>query len=234
MSAGAWILPAAVLAALVQVEAGNRAFRRGEVEAAVAAYRRALERRPDDEIVRYNLGTALLREGELEAALPHLSRATETRDPELRARAYYNLGTAHLAGAAEDREGARRAVQALRQALLLRPEDADAKWNLELALRRLAEEPPPSAGGQSPEGGGGDAPPDAGGGGGGGGQAQEQEQPSRPAPAPGAQARAPELQPLPRATAEQLLNAIEEQERALQRERLRRQRPAGRPAGPDW
>lgn len=231
MNAGAWILPAVWLAGLVQIEAGNRAFRSGEVGAAVAAYRRALERRPDDDVARYNLGTALLTEGQIEAALPYLARATETRHPELRARAYYNLGTAHLAQAAEDRESARRAVEAFRQSLLLRPEDTDAKWNLELALRRWTEEPPPpSSGGESPQGGGANAPPDAGD----SGQGEGQPAPSAATPAPSGQARPQELQALPRSTAEQLLNAIEEQERSLQRQRLRQQRPAGRPAGPDW
>ncbi|MGH7545154.1 MAG: tetratricopeptide repeat protein, partial [Gemmatimonadota bacterium] len=146
MSALTAILSAAAVLALAQVEAGNRAYRRGGVEEAVAAYRRAVEKKPDDAAARYNLGTAYLADGRADAALPHLARATEAEPPELRARAFYNLGTAHLSRAADgDRESALRAVDAFRQALLLQPEDRDAKWNLELALRRLEEPPAPKS-----------------------------------------------------------------------------------------
>jgi hypothetical protein len=105
-----------------------------------------------------------------------------------------------------------QAAERLREALLLQPSSARAKWNLELAQR---QPPPPPAGG----GGGGGQPPS---GGGGGGQAPE---PSRPEPRD---------QGLSQNQAEQILSSMERRERetrAEQQERLR-----GRSAGgvKDW
>ncbi len=214
------------LALAAQQEQGNRLYRRGETEEAVARYRRAAERNPREPAIEYSLGTALLSAGRARDAQRHLVAARSAPDPELRVRALYNLGNAELAPGAGSEPGAvRRAVDAYRHALLIRPDDFDAKWNLEVALRRLeraasqSPEPRPQGGvdeQEAPSGAGGAGPP-------------------RPAPAPDpAGSRPLELRPLSREAAEQILNAVEEQERALQKEMLRRARPAQRPAGPDW
>jgi len=90
-----------------------------------------------------------------------LVRAAASQEPSLRFRALYNLGLLHLrlaaldsTGAAEHLAGARRAY---REALLLAPSDTAAKWNLELALRRMPPPPdgppPPNAGADPPPGG---------------------------------------------------------------------------------
>lgn len=233
MAKSALVLFVAAAVAVVQIESGNRAYRRGEMERALEAYRRAAEKRPEDPAARYNLGTALLSVGEAAAAAPHLARGVEATSPELRARALYNLGNAHLERAlAGDADAARRAIEAYRGALLLRPNDLDAKWNLELALRQM-EAPKTQAASAPQERAEGDAPgspPQAssqeGGSADGGGGVTPSPRDAPPAAA--------ELRPLSRAAAEQILNAVEEQERALQREKLRRRQTAGRPAGPDW
>lgn len=232
MTAQATLLVSLVAAAAVaaQIEPGNRAYRRGDAARALEAYRRAVEKRPDDPAARYNLGTVLLRDRRPGDAAPQLARAVEASNTELRARAFYNLGNTYLARALEgDAEAARNAAEAYRETLLLRPRDPDAKWNLELALRQLdPTERPPS---RSPEGAEEesepspqDGPPQGEPTGAGG--APPQPAPPRPSGA--------DLRPLSRESAEQILNATEEQERALQREKLRRQQAAGRPAGPDW
>src|SRR5207247_1515564 len=67
-------------------------------------------------------------------------RAAASLDPELRFRALYNLGLVGLREA--DADSAHReahlgdAERAYREALLLRPHNPAAKWNLELAVRR--------------------------------------------------------------------------------------------------
>jgi tetratricopeptide (TPR) repeat protein len=100
-----------------------------------------------------------------------LGMAARSLDPELRYRALYNLGVLSMRGARSDSSGgAERADEAIRwfkQALLLTPQSRDAKWNLELLLRRRPpatprqgqpqprpeegrdQEPRPSAGGLS-------------------------------------------------------------------------------------
>ncbi len=197
-------------------------------------YRAALDRAADEAPrLRYNLGTSLLQLEELEAARGQLGAALEAQSPELRARAFYNLGNAHARDGSADRvENLRDAIAAYRRALLLDPDDDDARWNLELAMRRLEEErsqglPGPT---QSPPA---TQQPDP-------GQAAEPEPGAGQAPAPqaGLEPRADSAgaetvdAPLPRELAEQILRAVEERERGLQREKLRKQRQRVR--GPDW
>ena len=82
-------------------------------------------------------------------------------DPGLRYRALYNLGLASLLSARADTSRADEmlddAADQLRQALLLQPGSARAKWNLELAERRRPPPPPQGGGG----GGGGPRRPPA-------------------------------------------------------------------------
>ncbi|MCU0648726.1 MAG: VWA domain-containing protein [Gemmatimonadaceae bacterium] len=119
--------------------------------------------------VRYNLGTALLASDSLETALEPLELA-ESRlrtlgrgasADSLLGRTRFNTGLAHLlrgrrleqsasgdpsAGAAFD-----AALASYRAYLIDHPDDAQAKWNYELALRRK----PPQSGGGGGGGGGG-------------------------------------------------------------------------------
>jgi len=99
----------------------------------------------------YNFGTVLLAFDSLDAAIDALERASFGSAPALRDRAVYNLGLAQLRRArvaeGEDRsQSVRGALAAYRTLLLAHPDDADARWNYELALR-LRRSPPPSAGG---------------------------------------------------------------------------------------
>lgn len=127
------------------------AFQAGRTLDAVADYRRALAR--GDRLPRtlYNFGTVLLAADSLDAAVDAFERATVGAVPALRERVLYNLGVAHLRRALASTDDARAssvrsALSAFRGVLLARPEDGDARWNYELALR-LRLTPPPSSGG---------------------------------------------------------------------------------------
>jgi len=113
-------------------------------DAALADFETAGRIAPDDRRVLFNLGTArlLADHGDAAAALERAVAAADAEgaptgpplDPADLQRAYYNLGGARLAG--DDPAGA---VAAYEEALRRDPSDADAKFNLELALRRLEE-----------------------------------------------------------------------------------------------
>lgn len=219
------------VAAIAPQEAGNRSYRRGDYPRAVERYREAIARHGGSPALQYNLGTALLQVGD-SAARERLAAALEAQSPELRARAFYNLGNALAHGSERPgEEELRAAIDAYRRALLLDPEREEARWNLELTMRRLEQrqsqiqgpESPP----QAPEEGEGSGSPDRPQAGDGAGSIP---QPGTTRPQ-GARADASNA-PFSRELAEQILRAVEERERALQREKLRRQRQ--RPRGPDW
>ena len=174
--------------------AGDRALSAGDPVAAAQAWLTLAGAGVSRDTAFYDAGTAALSAAKYDVARRALGEATKSPDPGLRYRALYNLGTAALVQAAKD--SAKRdplldeAISNLRGALLLDPESAPAKWNLELALR---QRPPKSGGGG---GGGGTPPPSSGG-----------QRPPPPQPAPSQQG-------LSQAEAEQILNSMERQERA--------------------
>jgi tetratricopeptide (TPR) repeat protein len=109
-----------------------------------------VSRQPDAiPLLDYDLATTEYRLGRFDAAAQNYHTAL-AGDPRLAERAYYNLGNTYVwqARSAIDhttkRMALRGAVSSYEEALVLNPNDPDAKWNLEVALRRLADatEPP--------------------------------------------------------------------------------------------
>jgi len=216
------------------VERGNRYYRAGRYEEAVREYQKALSSGVNTPELHYNLGTALLQLGRYDEADPHLRAAVRSTDPELRQRAYYNIGNRALLPARQAAQGASEmldaAIASYRQALRLDPADTDAKWNLELALREQEKQQ-----NQMPQSGGGEdqrRPED------------DEQSPARgsgsgntPSQAPGGsgtqQGSRLEQRPMSREQADRILSAIEQDERQLTREKLRkgeRRTPVAR----DW
>jgi len=111
------------------------AVQQGKAKEAVGPADTALRLAPKDPLVRYNDGTAHLGAGDPRGAVPLLEKAAQDAGRRLAPAASYNLGNARLA--AGDAAGA---VEAYKRALRLTPHDADAKVNLEIALREREKE----------------------------------------------------------------------------------------------
>jgi Ca-activated chloride channel family protein len=216
-------------------ERGNRLYRAGKYAEAVTAYQAALQAGDDSPELRYNLGTALVRLGRYEEAEQHLRAALDAVDPELRERTLYNLGNRYLeaarASTQPEEQGPmlRTAIEAYQRALRLAPRDAEAKWNLEMALREEQQQqqnqPSEDEGGegeQQPQ----EQPPQGGSGAQNAEDPQDQEQESQ-------NPQASDRSPLTREEADRILSAIEQDERDLTRRNLRRgQRRT--PVRKDW
>ena len=125
---------------------------RGDAGGAVAAADTALRLAPGSPATSYNAGTARLAAGDRApagGAARLLEQAVKAAGPDLAVAASYNLGNARLA--AGDFAGA---VEAFKQALRAAPGNADAKFNLELALREQRRHPPGGSRAVGPRGGG--------------------------------------------------------------------------------
>jgi Ca-activated chloride channel family protein len=183
--------------------AGSRALAAGDPARAAAEFLKEAGSGQASDTAFYNAGTAALAAGRLGVARGALTQAAKSLDPGLRYRALYNLGLVSLLAARADtsqqEQMLEEAADRLRQALLLQPGSARAKWNLELAERRRPPPPPQSGGG-----GGGTPPPTA--------------SPSAP------QQKPPQPQPkdLSQSQAEQILNSMERRERETKEEQQRR------------
>jgi len=113
---------------------GNERYAAADYDAALKAYQSAVERQPKKAISHYNLGTALYQKKRYDEAANEFRRSLDSKDPLLQAHGYYNLGNAQFQ--VGDLKGA---IRSYKSALRLNPDDYDAKYNLELALEKLAE-----------------------------------------------------------------------------------------------
>jgi Ca-activated chloride channel homolog len=210
------------------VEKGNRLYREGKYEEAAAAYQRVVQSGDASPQVYYNLGTALLALGRYDEADTHFQRALEGVDPELRERAFYNLGNRFLQDA-RARSDLRQqgtlldaAIEAYKRTLRIDPADVAAKWNLEMALREREENEqqqqsmPQQQDQEQDESGESEQEQQQSGGGSG---SSDSESPAGEGEESGTEM---EDQPMSQEQADRILSAIEQDERDLTREKLRR------------
>ncbi len=114
---------------------GNRLYKQEKYKEAGESYARALKLRPGDPTLHYNQGAALYKAGDLPGASQAFSAAMADVPEDLQEDLHYNIGnTRYRMG---DLKGA---IEQYKQALRLNPDDGEAKYNLELALRKLKEQ----------------------------------------------------------------------------------------------
>lgn len=135
-----------------------RVLAAGDTLSALAQYRTRVAAGDSTPAARYNVGTALLLADSLPVGVAQLEEVRRDADGSVLARAQYNEGTALLEGArAAPRGGDRllaRSRAQLRAYLTAHPDDADAVWNYELALRRGVAGGGGGASGDAPSQGG--------------------------------------------------------------------------------
>jgi Ca-activated chloride channel family protein len=195
----------------------EKAWDKGDVRVAATAYLTELKTHEDDDTAWYNTGTAALAAGDPALARSTLARASTSLDPELRFRALYNMGLLALLQSKADTASREAhladAARAYREALLLKPHDTHAKWNLELVNRQRR-----GSGGQANKPNPPPPPPQSGGGG---------QQPQPPPPPSGGGG-------MSQSQADQVLRSIGQEELRTRRDRTGRTRRAA-PAGvKDW
>jgi Ca-activated chloride channel homolog len=114
---------------------GRSEYARGNHPEALAAFERAAGARPGDPALRFNVADGLYKKGRYdEAATLFRALGGDPKAP-LAAPSRFNLGNSLY-----QKQDYRGAIQAYRDALQLVPGDADSRRNLELALRALKEQ----------------------------------------------------------------------------------------------
>lgn len=118
------------------IRKGNRAFDKGEFDAAEVEYQRSLERNRQNSVAEFNLGGAIYQQENFEesaAIFDQLSRQNLPEDK--RAQSFHNLGNA-LIGVQQFEQ----AIEAYKNALRINPEDVDTKYNLLYAQQMLQQQ----------------------------------------------------------------------------------------------
>jgi Ca-activated chloride channel family protein len=213
-------------------EEGRKQYKQGNAPKALEAFTKASAARPADPRAQFNLADAYYKSGNYdEARTRYEALGADPRSP-LAASARYNLGNTLFQK--QDYPGA---VRAYRDALRLAPGDKDTRHNLEMALRALQQQqqPKPDKNQQEPQGKDdkkeqpqGDKD-----------KAQDQQKPGGQRPQPPKTQEEKERERfqketgMPKERAMQLLDALEQNEKAQQRKlQAARRKPA--PKGKDW
>jgi Ca-activated chloride channel family protein len=131
-------LPAGALADDSYKKTNDKAvdlYNSGEFDQATSLLEEAKEGSPADQKVNYNLGEAYHQQGEYDKANESFLNSAVGEDSLLRANSHYNMGNT------EFRKGDyKKAVESYKKSLQMNPRDFDAKYNLELAMKKLQEQ----------------------------------------------------------------------------------------------
>ena len=108
---------------------GINAYYSKDYSNALESFSEALSDDKFTDIIHYNLGNVFTKENDKDNAKKSYNEVLKSKDPILKSKVFYNMGTiAQQAGLNDD------AKTYYKQALLLNPNDLDAKLNLEILL----------------------------------------------------------------------------------------------------
>lgn len=116
-------------------EQGNQAVTKDDLDGALKLYKEAQVEKPSDPLLDYNIGTVLNKQSKYDEALERYRKALYSSDTDFQADAYYNMGNTFFQA-----QKYADAISAYQKDLELRPEDVDAKYNLELARKKLKDQ----------------------------------------------------------------------------------------------
>lgn len=118
------------------VRKGNRAYEQQKYDRSIDRYKEAATRNPQAWEAHYNLGNALYRTEQYDKAAEALQRvaADSLLDDRARSQAWYNLGEVQF-----KQEKLQESLQSFRSALLLNPDDEEARFNY-VYVKRLIQQ----------------------------------------------------------------------------------------------
>lgn len=206
------------------LRSGNTAYGKGQFIQAEIEYRKALDMFPESPDALFNLGNALFKQGRYDQAINMFEAGIETEySSELKSRALYNLGTAHLA-----REDYPAAAEALKSSLRMDPNQEDARHNLGVAIKQLQAQEQQDSGTQNEEqqqSSQEEQQED---------QDQETEDPAEDAPEDAPPSDQPPSRPMTPEEADQMLRRLEFQEQQVQQQIRQRQQKNRIRGEKDW
>jgi len=117
------------------VKEGNSAFRQQQYDAALERYQMAEAERPESPEIDYDIAGVLHQQEKYEEAIERYNKALNSQDASLHPWAQYNLGNTYFR-----MDDYANAITAYQKALEADPSDLEAKFNLELARRKLKDQ----------------------------------------------------------------------------------------------
>ncbi|MDB5103033.1 MAG: Tetratricopeptide repeat-containing protein [Fibrobacteres bacterium] len=126
---------------------GAKAYADGDYDKALQKFAEARLDNPENQALAYNIGNAEYRKKKYDDAIQAYKKALHGDDAGLASAAYYNLGNAHFRkgefavqnGKQEGIEDYREAMAQYKKSLEIRPDNKDAKRNIEVVQARIKE-----------------------------------------------------------------------------------------------
>jgi tetratricopeptide (TPR) repeat protein len=206
------------------VKQGNKLYDKGVFDQALAKYKRAEAKGSSPEI-SFNLGDALYKSGNHKGALPEFFKSLNTDDKTSQAKSFYNLGNAFFQTGEYD-----KAIAAYINSLRLKPDDLQTKQNLEYTLRMMQQQQQQQKQEQKDQ----DKQQKQ-------QQDQQQQQQQQQQSQQQEKQEQPQNQPQPaqkiemsKEDAEKILDALKNDEKAVQKKVLQRQLAGRRPKAKNW
>lgn len=113
------------------IRQGNKDYKANNFDAAENQYRDALKKSDSDVTASYNLGNTLYRKNNTEEAVKFYDNAiANSKDNSVKQKAFYNKGVAY-----QKAKKLPECITAYKNALILNPNDEDARQNLQRALK---------------------------------------------------------------------------------------------------
>jgi len=118
------------------IREGNNLFEEDNFSEAEIEYRKSLSEKPGYYKGTFNLGDAMYKQENYEESGKMFNEVAEISDDNnIKASAYYNQGNSFLS-----ENKFKESIEAYKKSLRLKPEDIDAKYNLEYARKKLNEQ----------------------------------------------------------------------------------------------
>ncbi|WP_276133102.1 tetratricopeptide repeat protein [Polluticoccus soli] len=115
------------------VREGNKLYEQQKYKEAAAAYQRALQKDPNYTPGMFNLGNSLYKQKQFDATRKAMTATAKVaKEQPVKSAANYNVGNTYM-----EEQKWQEAVDAYKQALRTNPQDADAKYNLSYALAMM-------------------------------------------------------------------------------------------------
>ncbi len=121
------------------IQAGNDFYKQQQYDQAAAEYKKVLAIEPGNSKAKFNLANTITKQGKPDEAVKSFTEISDnTKEAELKSKAFYNKGAV-----LSQQKKLEESIDAYKNALRQKPDDKEARENLQKALLELKKKNPP-------------------------------------------------------------------------------------------
>ena len=114
------------------IDKGLKEYNNNNFQEAQAYYESVIEKKSDDQAAHFGLGVSAYQQGDMQSAMEAFDEIIRNNTPELKAESYYNMGNILY-----EQQMTEESMEFYKKALMLNPNDSDAKFNYEMLKYQL-------------------------------------------------------------------------------------------------